>query len=352
MRFPAAAYVKHYLFVVLLLFLAPACTGGLSLISAPEVVVDPTPTDFSRPSTTPQLTVGPVPTLLPPTATAPPTELPGFDFETALVTRIVDGDTIEVLMDGEIFRVRYIGINTPEFDQLCGPEATVANALLVAGQTVQMFKDVSETDRFGRLLRYVFVDDLFVNGELVRQGYARALRYPPDTSLATVLESLEEEAPAITCSPLAAVTATPRPATPSIDPPPASGGGELPPAPTISGMPAATPPGPEPSSAAGILAIILVDKIVEFVDIRNESGEAVNLAGWMLRSERGMQDCYLAGAIQPGEVLRIWAMASDAPQGGYNCGFSGPIWNNSEPDPAVLFDPAGVEVGRDEATGR
>jgi endonuclease YncB( thermonuclease family) len=347
MRFPPAAFVKRYLFLILLIWLIPACAGGLSLITPPDVVVDPTPTESSRPSPTPQPTIGPAPTLLPPAATAPPTELPGFDFETALVTRIVDGDTIEVLMDGEIFRVRYIGINTPEFDQVCGPEASVANAILVAGQTVQMFKDVSETDRFGRLLRYVFVDDLFVNGELVRQGYAQAIRYPPDTALATVLESLEEEAPAITCAPLAAVTGTPRPTMPPVEPLPTSDGDELPPAPTISGLPAATPPvGPQPTAAAGILAIVLVDKVAEYVVIRNESAEPVNLAGWVLRSERGMQDCYLAGVIGAGEVWRIWAMAVDAPQGGYNCGFSGPIWSNNEPDPAVLIDPTGVEVAR------
>ena len=54
----------------------------------------------------------------------------------------------------------------------------------------------------------------------------------------------------------------------------------------------------------------------------------------------------VTGVIGPGETLRIWALADDAGEGGYNCGKGGPIWNNSEKDPAVLYDPAGQEVSR------
>jgi len=82
------------------------------------------------------------------------------------------------------------------------------------------------------------------------------------------------------------------------------------------------------------------------VDIQNTGGEPVDLAGWLLRSERGAQDCALGGVIQPGQVLRVWALAEDADKAGYNCGFDSNIWNNSDPDPAVLHDPSGVEVSR------
>ncbi|MBX7250621.1 MAG: thermonuclease family protein [Candidatus Promineofilum sp.] len=109
----------------------------------------------------------------------------------AQVTHIVDGDTIDVSINGSTFRVRYIGINTPEMDESCGPLAKDANAALVAGQTVRLVKDVSETDRFGRLLRYVYVGNLFVNGELVLHGWADAVRYPPDTAMAELLEYYE-----------------------------------------------------------------------------------------------------------------------------------------------------------------
>lgn len=62
------------------------------------------------------------------------------------------------------------------------------------GKTVTLEKDVSETDVYGRLLRYVWVDGVFVNGELVRLGYARAISYPPDTKYQERLAQLEEEA--------------------------------------------------------------------------------------------------------------------------------------------------------------
>lgn len=114
--------------------------------------------------------------------------------QVAVVTRVIDGDTIEVSMDGRTYRVRYIGIDTPETGELCGSEATAANASFVIGQTVEMVKDVSETDRYGRLLRYVYVGDLFVNAVLVDQGFAEAVEYPPDTAYAVLFEQLESEA--------------------------------------------------------------------------------------------------------------------------------------------------------------
>ncbi|MBP9503434.1 MAG: lamin tail domain-containing protein [Candidatus Promineofilum sp.] len=89
-----------------------------------------------------------------------------------------------------------------------------------------------------------------------------------------------------------------------------------------------------------------MNKKAEYVDIQNNGGSEVNLSGWILRSEKGNQDCALGGVIGPGQVLRIWAMASDAGEGGYNCGFGTNIWNNSESDPAVLIDPSGAEVSR------
>jgi len=114
---------------------------------------------------------------------APPINTPASNqTEAAHVVRVVDGDTIKVSLNGREWSVRYIGMNTPEKNQVCGDAATQANAALVADQEVVMVKDVSETDRYGRLLRYVYVNDVFVNAELVRQGYAEAATYPPDVA--------------------------------------------------------------------------------------------------------------------------------------------------------------------------
>lgn len=79
------------------------------------------------------------------------------------------------------------------------------------------------------------------------------------------------------------------------------------------------------------------------------SAAPVDLSGWVLHSEKHgseKQDCALAGLIQPGQTLRIWALAKDADQGGFNCGFGSNIWNNSESDAAVLLDPSGAAVSR------
>jgi len=111
--------------------------------------------------------------------------------DTAVVTRVVDGDTI--IIEGN-YRVRYIGIDTPEMGEVFGLEAWQANRELVEGKVVYLERDVSETDKYGRLLRYVYVDDTMVNAELVRAGLAEAKAYPPDTKHQDYLEKLEQEA--------------------------------------------------------------------------------------------------------------------------------------------------------------
>jgi micrococcal nuclease len=107
------------------------------------------------------------------------------------VVRVIDGDTI-VIEGGE--RVRYIGINAPELNQPWGKEAWQLNKKLVGGKRVRLERDVSHRDKYGRLLRYVFVDNLFVNGELVRRGLAWAKAYPPDLKYQQLLQQLEREA--------------------------------------------------------------------------------------------------------------------------------------------------------------
>lgn len=121
------------------------------------------------------------PTITPTTAPSfTPTPAPA---DTAIVKKVIDGDTI-TLEDGSV--VRYIGIDTPETVhpskpvQCFGQEASKKNKELVEGKRVKLEKDVSKTDKYGRLLRYAWVDDIFVNDYLVRQGYAYSYSYPPD----------------------------------------------------------------------------------------------------------------------------------------------------------------------------
>ena len=129
------------------------------------------------------------------TPTASPTPeisfpcLPENSIQTALVTKIVDGDTVWVRIDGESYKVRYIGMNTPEIGDAGADTATDLNSSLVMGKEVQLYKDTSETDKYGRLLRYVVVDGLFVNYELVRQGVAEPGTWKPDTACDEYLKS-------------------------------------------------------------------------------------------------------------------------------------------------------------------
>lgn len=112
------------------------------------------------------------------------------------VVKVIDGDTI-TLSSGET--VRYIGIDTPERNDCFSSEATNENRRLVEGQEVRLEKDVSETDRYQRILRFVYVNDpnlgeVFVNDYLVRNGFAKAYRYPPDVKFSDQFEEAENEA--------------------------------------------------------------------------------------------------------------------------------------------------------------
>ena len=118
-------------------------------------------------------------------------------FEDVLVVRVIDGDTVE-LENGD--RVRYLGIDTPETVhpdkpvECYGPEATERNKELVEGKTVSLLQDGPDRDGYDRLLRYVFVDGTFVNGDLVWGGYAYARPYGDSPSLYQTLVQLERSA--------------------------------------------------------------------------------------------------------------------------------------------------------------
>lgn len=113
------------------------------------------------------------------------------------VTKVIDGDTLE-LEGGQ--KVRYIGIDTPETKhpakgvQCFGKEAAAKNKELIEGKEAIIEKDVSETDRYGRLLRYVYIGNLFINDYLVREGYALASTYPPDVKYQDQFREAEKEA--------------------------------------------------------------------------------------------------------------------------------------------------------------
>jgi micrococcal nuclease len=169
--------------------------------TAPTLTPLPTDTPFVTATQlgTPTLTVLATPTLaninLPSRASCIPDTPP----QTGKVVDVVDGDTIKVLLDedGLTYPLRYIGMDTPENTtqtEYYGGEASAKNSELVYGKNVVLYRDLSEVDRYGRLLRYVYAGDVFVNYELVALGFAEAKRYPPDTACAAYYSQAQQAA--------------------------------------------------------------------------------------------------------------------------------------------------------------
>jgi micrococcal nuclease len=114
-----------------------------------------------------------------------------------VVTRVVDGDTVEVRLGGRTEDVRYIGVDTPETVKpgapvdCFGPQASAFNHRLVEGRRVRLVFGAEPRDVYDRLLAYVYLGDRFVNAELVRQGLARTLTIPPNDRYADRFKRLE-----------------------------------------------------------------------------------------------------------------------------------------------------------------
>ena len=236
------------------------------------------------------------------------------------VTRVIDGDTIEVDIGGTIYRVRYIGMDTPELDderpEFCAlaQEATRLNRQLVEGETVRLERDISETDKYGRLLRYVYVDDTFVNAELVRQGLAWAEAYEPDTKYQDILEEAEAEARQDKIGLWQETEA------------------------------------PSPISVENVqITYIFYDGLVpnvesdEYVEITNLGDQPRDLAGCVLIDiDEGYPSfTFPSYILAPGESIRVYTNEYHPEWGGFSFEYSQAIWNNTEPDVAVLYDNQG-----------
>lgn len=174
-------YVVNPVFLIVFGILIFSTIAGFS--SKPKPTLTPTPTSLVSPSPS-AITFEPILELTPTTSLPSITpEVKGIQTQKVLVTRVIDGDTVEI-EGGE--KVRYIGIDTPETVdprkpvQCYGKEASDKNKELVEGKEVKLEKDISETDKYGRLLRYVWLGDILVNEYLVKEGYAQVSTYPPD----------------------------------------------------------------------------------------------------------------------------------------------------------------------------
>ncbi len=117
--------------------------------------------------------------------------IPKHPAQTAKVVSVLDGNTINVLLDGLVYVVRYIGVASPE-DPALAERARLENASLVFGKDVTLIADQSDKDVRGRLLRYVQVGDTFVNLKLLQQGLVSALDLPPDSACAQTFKQADQ----------------------------------------------------------------------------------------------------------------------------------------------------------------
>jgi len=238
---------------------------------------------------------------------------------------VIDGDTIEVDIAGTIYKVRYMGIDAPELNdkrpEFCAlaQEATRCNRQLVEGEIVRLEKDISETDKYGRLLRYVYVDDIFVNAKLVRRGLAWAKVYEPDTKYQDILEKAEAEARQNKIW----IWQESQPSPPII----------------IQNVE---------------ITSIFYDGLVphvesdEYVEITNLGDQTQDLAGCVLVdiSDGYPSLIFPSYILAPGESIRVYTNEYHPEWGGFSFEYSRAIWNNTEPDVAVLYDSQGNEVYR------
>jgi micrococcal nuclease len=244
----------------------------------------------------------------------------------ALVTNVIDGDTIDVEVDGKIYKVRYIGMDTPEMSDIPetnGKEAANKNIELVFGKKVMMYKDVSETDRFDRLLRYVMVEDVFVNDELVRSGFAKASSYPPDSACDSLFAEAEQEARANLVGMWAVETGSRSETVPT--------------------QPAGAPIQVVITSIFynGIVAQVESD---EYAEITNQGDSTVQLDGWRLNAGAPGQNFRFPNfELQPGQSCRIYTNEVHPDSCGFSFHNPQAVWRNSG-DCGYLYDAAGDEV--------
>jgi len=273
--------------------------------------------DETSPTTTsisaqPLSTTAPASTVPDPSVTLAPPD----GSERATVTRIKDGDTIEIeMLSGVLETVRLIGINTSESGECFSQEATVALAALLSDEVITMTTDVSDRDQYGRLLRYLWLDrGVFVNEIMVRGGFAQARDYPPDSLYAADIASAQESAQADAigiwardaCGPATGVDLR-----------------------VIEVL--ADPPGSDTDSLEG-----------EWVDIVNAGSTEVSMRGWVLKDESSRHRFFFADdfVIAPHSVVRIFTgCGPDDDETLFWCNGSA-VWNNTG-DTAFLLDPNG-----------
>lgn len=230
--------------------------------------------------------------------------------ERGRVTQVIDGVTIEVEIQGALYQVRYLGVMLLDAseDPNVWSQALEQNRLLVENREVLLISDHTDADADGGLLRYVFAGGKFVNYELVNLGYANAYSMPPNIRCDELL--LEAEARAIQkeiglWAPQPTVTRT------------------------LIPLPTAT------IATTGEIVISFISERgtlwqepEEFVEIRNDSDDWIQLEGWSLTDEENHVFIFPRFYLNPGGHCRVYTNEYHAKSCGFSYWSGGPIWSN------------------------
>lgn len=240
------------------------------------------------------------------------------------VLSVVDGDTMRVLYEGAAESLRLIGINSPERNECLYAEAASRLADLVGDGELHLEPDQSDRDQYGRLLRYVFVDDVFVNEMLVREGLAISRHYQPDTARQATLDAAQELAQA-------------------------EDAGMWNPAACDAAMGFVSPGnasieiGQIRFNADGDDNHNLND---EWVELNNPGGSDLDLTGWGVKDESASHRYSFPPGFRlgAGATVRLHTgCGSDAGNALYWCNTGSAVWNNSG-DTVFVLDPSGNVV--------
>ncbi len=260
--------------------------------------------------------------------------------EVGLVVAVFDGRTINVQKeDGEIIRVRYLGIATIVEGQPNYNVPKEINSNMVLGKYVTLVEDNVKTDSDGTFLRYVFVGDEFINHKLVRDGYATpsgdcscldtfigALEVAAESDNNWIAAQELVETP-ISLSPTTALTTEEE----------------------IS-----TTPAVEIVSTGNVMITYIFNNGIkgnkepdEYVEIRNDSEQAIQLQGWTLRDKSDHKFEFLDFIMLPGQICRIYTNEIHLDTCGFSFNISGSaVWNNKKGDCAYLIDGQGNEINQ------
>jgi micrococcal nuclease len=244
--------------------------------------------------------------------------------------QVIDGDTIQVEIDGQVRTVRYLGIDCPEADCDMGVVASDINRALVEGKTVELQKDMSETDQYDRLLRYVYVGGVLVNAELIRLGYAHAVTLDPDLAHADEFLQLEQDA-RVEGQGSWGLEQSPTPVPPTPTAPPVTRADVA----VNSDCCQFNSPGNDNYS-----------KEKEYVCLTNSGGQAADITGWYLRDDYGWGYTFPQFTLAPGATVRVrTGCGTNSTTDLYWCKDGTAVWNN-DGDTVSVYDGEGNLVSQ------